>query len=358
MKIDCLIIGAGHSGILLAHKLQQKNIKTCVLEREELIGDNWRNRPDNMLLLTTRHLNSLPGLQFLGGKSGYIDRFEFAEYLGFYAEHYHVNVITEMDVVSIEREDSNFKVTTQNGLVYTAKCVVNATGVNQKPKISPLAEKLNADVAQWTLANYRKPAQLMGKQHIAVIGDGVNGRQIAEDLAGQCQVTLFCGSRKLGLPNKLFGFSIFNWLKKLGVLQADSQSALGRWWQKKQILPAFGLSNLRLKSRGVQIAKRLVDIQNNQLVDAAGKQHKVDAVIWCLGFEDDTSWCRLPGLVDESGFVCETGKINGGKTAQPGFFVATRRGLSSGASELIMGADKDTTRLANFVEHYLAKLND
>lgn len=45
-----LIIGAGHSGLALAARLRCYEIPTLVVERNERIGDNWRNRYTSLCL--------------------------------------------------------------------------------------------------------------------------------------------------------------------------------------------------------------------------------------------------------------------------------------------------------------------
>ena len=39
-----LIVGAGHCGLIMAARLKMLNISVLVIERNERVGDNWRNR--------------------------------------------------------------------------------------------------------------------------------------------------------------------------------------------------------------------------------------------------------------------------------------------------------------------------
>jgi putative flavoprotein involved in K+ transport len=69
-----VVIGAGHSGLNIAARLGMLDILTLVIDRNQRIGDNWRNRyksyPSQMTMLTGRlvlhdpvwydHLSYLP----------------------------------------------------------------------------------------------------------------------------------------------------------------------------------------------------------------------------------------------------------------------------------------------------------
>lgn len=46
----CLIIGAGQSGLELAARLKCLQVRTLVVEKNERIGDNWRNRYEALCL--------------------------------------------------------------------------------------------------------------------------------------------------------------------------------------------------------------------------------------------------------------------------------------------------------------------
>jgi hypothetical protein len=46
-SFDCVVVGAGFSGLAIAGRLHAMGIKTLILERNPQIGDNWKNRYDS-----------------------------------------------------------------------------------------------------------------------------------------------------------------------------------------------------------------------------------------------------------------------------------------------------------------------
>ena len=44
---DCVVVGAGFSGLAIAGRLHAMGIKCVILEKNPQIGDNWKNRYDS-----------------------------------------------------------------------------------------------------------------------------------------------------------------------------------------------------------------------------------------------------------------------------------------------------------------------
>ncbi|WP_338804212.1 NAD(P)/FAD-dependent oxidoreductase [Xenorhabdus griffiniae] len=353
MKIDCLIVGAGQAGLTLAVTLNKKKINTLILERDPRIGDVWRRRPDNMLLFTSRMMSQLPDFPLAGSPDGYPGKDEIADYLERYAHHHNLHVLTGMQVISVKHQDGVFTLTTQKGEQFSAPCLVNATGANQVPIIPEMASDLSPSVQQLTADRYQNPEQFQAGSRIAVIGDGASGRQIAQELSSTMKVTLFCGSPRPLVPNRVMGKDLFWWLHKSRILYANTSSLVGKIVQRRNPLPCGELNNQRLSALNVQIAQKLVRAENETLYDQQGKKYHIDGLIWCVGYKEVTDWLTLPGVSNSQGFICESGHINGGKTAYPGLFIVGRKWLSSRSSELLLGAARDAQRVAQWVEQKL-----
>jgi len=91
-----------------------------------------------------------------------------------------------------------------------------------------------------------------------------------------------------------------------------------------------------------------VNAELNNILFDDGTVVQADVVIWCIGYKENVSWLRLPGVNSVDDLIAKKGI-----TPEPGFFVVGRKWLSCRASELILGADRDTRRVVNFVRHYL-----
>ncbi|AUI85592.1 hypothetical protein BS333_03975 [Vibrio azureus] len=354
-KIEaCIIVGAGQAGLSLAYQLKQKKITPLIIDKEDRVGDVWRRRPDGMLLFTSRQFCQLPGLALEGEPSGYPDKEEIADYFEHYSKTLKLRVVNGVEVTSVRREKQIYEVTCSNGKVYQALSLVNATGANQKTIIPDLSQHTSPDVLQLTASDYRNVSSLQGNKNVAVIGDGASGRQIAAQLAEQhLDVTLFCGSKRALVPNRILGKDLFWWLHHLGFLYADAGSLIGKILKKRNPIPVKSLNDRQLKKMGVRITSKLRSAHKNIVSDQQGENVSIDAIIWCVGYREVTDWLPLEGARDKHGFCCESGIHKGGYTALPGMFLIGRKWLSSRSSELLAGMPKDSLRVANFIERYL-----
>ena len=181
-------------------------------------------------------MNQLPDLIMAGDQKGYPDKHEMADYLEFYAQHNKLHVLLNKNVYSVEYNDQIYSLKTQDGETFQAKCLVNATGANQKVNVLDISRDIPADIQQLTIDQYQNPEQLSSK-NIAIIGDGSGGRQVAKELAETHNVTLFCGSPRPFAPQELFGINTLILLKKLSILNSDSRSIIGRWLRKRNLIP-------------------------------------------------------------------------------------------------------------------------
>lgn len=349
MIYDCLIVGAGQAGLCLASFLVQKKISVIILERDERIGDVWRRRPDSMKLFTPRIISQLPGLVLEGDPKGYPDKNEIADYLELYAQHNELNILLNTNVCSVEYSEKIYSIKTQDGQIFRTKCLVNATGANQKVCVPDMSKCISAEVKQITIDQYQNPDQLIAK-NIAIIGDGSGGRQIAKELAKTHNVTLFCGAPRPFAPQELFGTNTLLILKKLSILNADTKSIIGRWLMKRGLIPCNDITNKILHEKGVQLYSKLISVDNKTLISDSGESCQPDIIIWSLGYAEETNWLTIPNAIDSNGFTCLVGHDFGGKTSYPDLFVVGKKWLSCRASELICGCINDAKRVANFIE--------
>ena len=84
--VDVLVIGAGQAGLAVGHALRAAGVRFEIVERNERIGDSWRQRYDSLSLFTPRSYSHLPGLLHDGDPDGYPTRDEMAAYLERYSK--------------------------------------------------------------------------------------------------------------------------------------------------------------------------------------------------------------------------------------------------------------------------------
>ena len=65
-SVDTAIVGAGQAGLAMSWYLRQAGREHVLLERRELLGGSWRDRWDNLCLVTPNWTSSLPGYPYDG----------------------------------------------------------------------------------------------------------------------------------------------------------------------------------------------------------------------------------------------------------------------------------------------------
>jgi len=85
---DTIIIGAGQAGLAAGYYLKQAKRDFLILDANDRIGDNWRQRWAGLRLFSPQRYNHLPGLAPEGGDWHLPDRLEMADYLETYARHF------------------------------------------------------------------------------------------------------------------------------------------------------------------------------------------------------------------------------------------------------------------------------
>jgi putative flavoprotein involved in K+ transport len=293
---EVAVVGAGQAGLAIAHFLRRQGRRVLILERAGQIAPAWRERWDSLTLFTPRRYSGLPGVAFPGDPDGYPSRDEVIAYLERYAEHFELQLDSE--VTELERGDDGRFHLELDGQTITADQVVVATGPFQSPYLPKLAERLGGDVFQTHVAGYRRPEAVLPGT-VLVVGGGNTGFQIARELSATHRVVLSVGSRQTPLPQRLLGRDLFWWLTKMRILDKTVESRLGRKLSTRETL--IGSSPRELKKRyGVALKPRVIHADGRTVRFQDGSEQEVSAVIWATGYRPDYSWIKLP-ILDADG---------------------------------------------------------
>ena len=127
MRIDTLIVGAGHAGLAVSRLLTAAGHDHVVLDRGR-VAERW----DSLHLLTPSWMTRLPGWCYSGpDPDGYLSSAELVGHLERYAASFESPVITDTAVLQIEEANGpgrvRFRVVTNNGIWHPLHVVV-ATG--------------------------------------------------------------------------------------------------------------------------------------------------------------------------------------------------------------------------------------
>src|SRR5438270_1906783 len=190
-----LVVGGGQAGLSIAARLAQLQVDTLIVDREQRIGDNWRNRYHALTLHNQVQVNHLPYMPFPPNWPTYIPKDKLANWFEAYVEAMELNYWTSAEFCggSYDEAAGRWSVTLRReGTIRTLrpKHIVMATGVSGIPNIPdiPSLKDFNGQVLH--SSQYRDGEDWSGKRAI-VIGTGNSGHDIAQDLySSGARVTL------------------------------------------------------------------------------------------------------------------------------------------------------------------------
>ncbi|WP_353173328.1 flavin-containing monooxygenase [Acinetobacter rudis] len=338
-----LIIGAGQAGLAAAYYLQQQNINFVIVDETDRIGNSWRNRYASLTLFTPNQYSALPGLALSGHPNDYASKDQFADYLESYANTMNFPIRLGCKVQSLTQLESGAYIAQfKDQQEIQASHVIVATGAFQQPIIAEVAQQFNDSVLHFTAESIATGQHLPENSRVLVVGDGASGRDIAVLMRqNNYAVLLATGKKRKLFPERILGKSIWWWLKKLHLLRASPTSFLGRLMRKRDPFPNRERSLSDLQQLGVQLVPRLVAAHDSTAIFLDQQQHQINAVIWTIGYQDDSSWLQIEHALTEQGaFIHHEGVSN-----IKNLFYIGRPWQRNRASALIMGVADDAQRI-------------
>jgi thioredoxin reductase (NADPH) len=166
-SFDALVVGAGPTGLACGIELQQRGVKTLLIEKGCVVNSIY-HYPINMSFFTTPELLEIGNIPMtsLNDKP---NRTEALKYYRKVAEHYRLNIHQYEKVDGISGEDDAFEVATTDRLganhVYRARKIVLSTGYYDVPNLLNVpGEELDK------VLHYYKEAHPYYNHDVAVIG--------------------------------------------------------------------------------------------------------------------------------------------------------------------------------------------
>ncbi len=399
-RAEAVVIGGGQAGLAMSRCLADGGIDHVVLERGR-VAERWRSeRWDSLRLLTPNWQSRLPGFRYDGpDPDGYMSAPEVADFLSRYARSFAAPVEDGTSVVSLERVDGGYRITTDRG-TWEAPAVVVATGYCDTPFVPALATSLPTWVTQVVPSRYRNPDDLP-PGGVLVVGASATGIQLADEIhASGRPVTLAVG-RHTRLPRVYRGRDILWWLDAMGVLDESAADVFSieasRAQPSLQLVGRADRATLdlrRLEQAGVRLTGRAVAADGDRVVladDLVAQTVAADArlarlvqridifaartgldaevgppepfspflwpapapsaldlraegirtVLWATGFRRHYPWLKLD-VLDERGEI----RHDGGITPLPGLYVIGLNFLRRRKSSFIDGVGQDALELS------------
>jgi putative flavoprotein involved in K+ transport len=405
-----VVVGAGHAGLAMSHRLSASSIDHVVLERGE-VANTWKTqRWDSLRLLTPNWQSRLPGFRYEGvDPDGFMTMPEVISFIERYAEVVDAPVQTNTMVTRVRPEAGGYEVTTSEGH-WRTRSVVLASGACNVARLPAFAESVPAGVETLAAANYRNPSQL-AEGGVLVVGASATGIQLADEIHRSGRPVTVAVGGHVRAPRVYRGRDIHRWMDDTGMMderydevddivrlrRLPSLQIVGTPTRTTLDLNALTEIGVRLVGRFAGISDgraqfsgslrnvcALADLKIGRLLDAFdtwATDHGLDdelepasrpaptivedspplglsltdgairTILWASGFRPDYSWLDVP-VLDRKGLVRHDGGV---VLDAPGMYLLGMPFLRRRKSSLIDGAGDDTEDLS---AHLVAYLDD
>lgn len=182
-----LVVGGGQAGLAIAARLRQLNVDTLIVEKNERIGDNWRNRYHSLALHNELHVNHLPYIPFPPTWPVFIPKDMLGGWFEFYAFAMELNVWTSTEFIEAAYNDTiacwTAVIRRADGSKRTLmpRHIIFANGVSGIPKIPDLPG-LKEFKGEVTHAHGFTDGRAYRGKKALIIGTGNSAHDIAQDL--------------------------------------------------------------------------------------------------------------------------------------------------------------------------------
>lgn len=399
---ETIVIGGGQAGLSVSFQLKALDREHIVLEQAAEAANAWRNhRWESFTLNTPNWQSQLPGAPLPGkNPDAFSPREEVIRYFEQYISQNRLPIKFGVHVLAIKADEEGYVVDTTAGR-FTAKNVVVATGLYQKPKIPQFEDTLSPEIVQLHSDAYWKPSSLPAGA-VLVVGSGQSGAQIAEELYQTGRTVYLSVSRSGRVPRRYRGKDINWWNNELGLYERtvdELKSPREKFASKPHISGTMGGHTLNLHqfaSDGVNLLGRVTglgghtvflahDLHKNLMaadqfemnltgkIDSYIERHSmafpeetlahltagfeqpdrdsldlakagVTSVIWATGYSFDFGLVRLP-IFDADGYPFQ----QRGATRYPGLYFAGLPWLHSGKSGLLFGLAEESQYVAELI---------
>lgn len=184
---DVLVVGGGHSGVMVAAQLGQIGVDTLVIDRHPRVGDNWRRRYDFLALHNQTDVVHFPVLAFPDVFPEYLPKDRLAAWFEHYVEVLDIPFWTSTEFVSARYDEAEqrWQVTVRvDGAErqLRPRHIVQATGADAGTPNRPALPGLD-DFTGPVLhtSQFRAGTDFTG-QRVLIVGVGTSAHDVAYDM--------------------------------------------------------------------------------------------------------------------------------------------------------------------------------
>lgn len=300
-QVDVVVIGAGQAGISCGRLLGRSDLEFVILDAEEGPGAAWRHGWDSLRLFSPAFWSSLPGMIMPGGRDYYPTRDEVLEYFAEYERRYNLPVKRPVWVDSVRREGDHLRVEANRG-EWLARAVISATGSWRKPYIPGYPGLDDFQGKQLHSACYRRPEDLRG-QRVLVIGGGNSGAQILAEVAQIADASWVTRREPRFLPDDVDGRALFDRATRRYQARQEGDATskpVENLLGDIVMIPPVKDARDRGDLKSVRPFTRFTE---NGVIWPDGREEKIDAVIWCTGFEHALDHLKPLDVIEPDGTI-------------------------------------------------------
>ncbi|MCQ4086457.1 NAD(P)/FAD-dependent oxidoreductase [Saccharibacillus sp. JS10] len=295
---DCIVIGAGQSGLATAYYLQEAQQNFIILEKSQEHLGSWANYYDSLTLFSPVSYSALPGLPFPEGSNVYPHRDEVVQYLKSYAAMYRFPIYLGQEVIQVDKKNQIYTIQTASGEQFFTRAIICASGSFVNPYIPDILDRYKFRGEVLHSKDYRNEEGFPNKR-VIVVGGGNSAVQIAVELAKAANVTMASRGPIKFKPQIIAGKDIHFWLTFLRLdrsrwgkrlLKKSSESVLDTGKYKKAI------------NQGKPDVKKMFKSFTEYGVVWEDETHEqIDTVIFATGYISKFEYLSNLGIVDSSG---------------------------------------------------------
>jgi putative flavoprotein involved in K+ transport len=407
-NVTTVVIGAGHAGLAMSHRLSARSIDHVLLERGE-VANTWKTqRWDSLRLLTPNWQSRLPGFRYDGDDpDGFMTMPEVISFIEAYAAVVAAPVESGTTVTQVRPASDGYLITTDVG-TWSALTVVVANGSCNIARLPQFADDVPAGIDTVSADAYRNPDQLPAGG-VLVVGASATGIQLADEIHRSGRPVTVAVGGHVRAPRVYRGRDIHRWMDDVGLMderydEVDDIVRVRRL-PSLQIVgtPARTTLDLNaLTSIGVRLVGRfagisdgraqfsgslrnvcaLADLKLGRLLDQIDEwateqgldgelepawrppptivedapplgldltSGEIRSIVWATGFRPDYSWLDVP-VLDRKGLIRHDGGV---VLDAPGMYLMGMPFLRRRKSTLIDGAGDDAEDLSGNLATYL-----
>ena len=307
-----IVIGAGLSGLAVAHELRRRNIPVTVLEGQDDVAQPWRSRHPQLRLNIHRHYAALPGREMTRDDGIFVRRDTVVKFLEDYAHDLAAHIQFGMQVRKVEKTPAGWRVFTDNG-TWSAAHLIVATGREQFATMPtwPGKERFSGQIVH--AAQFGDVKQYDGKR-VLVVGAGNSGTDVLNHLSRHAAAKIWVSLRHGPsiLPTRIFGFP----LHRLAGLflqfprwSLDSLFAATQWAAFGN-LRRHGMRRHRLGGNTRMVEEGVTFALDDGFV-AALKSGRIKVVAETVGFTEKTVQLLDGREIEADVVICATGYRTG-----------------------------------------------